>query len=683
MKNKKVLKLIALFAMICIMVNASALVCFATGESADILLTIANKGAPVVYNHPLTVTDADNDGTLTINDALILAHSAFYSEGVTGYETSNTQWGLSISKLWGNSNKGSFGYYVNNVSAWSLTDPITDGDYLYAFCYKDADSYSDKYAYFNTTEISSAVPGEPINISLTMLGYDDNWNTVELPASGAIITLDGVDTQIVTDDTGAASIVINDSYNHIISARYDDKIITPAVIDVKGDVNHLLCNFGGNKYYYFNNVVQTGGSRYNGIDYTFGADGAMTNMETEVNVTIANNGAPVICYAPVTVNDADNDLSLTINDVLINAHAQYYVNGVNGYEATDGQYGLGITKLWGNTNNGSFGYYVNNVSAWSLTDTIGYDDDIYAFCYQDAAYWTDSYAFFDCTAVLFSGETAEYTFTLSRLGYDESWNTVTLPVANAIITFDGEDTEYITDENGEVTLTVDNTTHLISARCNDMIITPAVILVNEEAESEFFCSFNGNMYYYVNFIAKSGWLKTSDGWLYADASCAFQKGWKKVNGKWYLFGEDYVMKTGWQKVSGKWYYLDKSGAMATGWQKISKKWYYFNASGAMLTGWQKISNKWYYFNASGAMLTGWQKISKKWYYFNASGAMQTGWKKIDGKWYYFNKSGDMKTGWLKLSGKWYYFDKSGVMVTGTKKIDNKKYTFDKNGVLVS
>ncbi|MCR4564254.1 MAG: hypothetical protein K5755_06445, partial [Clostridiales bacterium] len=545
MKNKKVLRLIALFAMICIMVNASALVCFATGESADIIVTIANKGAPVVYNHPLNVTDADNDGALTINDALILAHSAYYSEGAAGYETTTTQWGLSITKLWGNTNKGSFGYYVNNVSAWSLTDPITDGDYLYAFCYKDAANYTDNYSYFNITEISSVVPGEPINLSLTMLGYDESWNTVQLPAAGAIITLDGVDTQSITDETGVASIVINDSYQHIISARFDDKIITPAVIDVKGNSNHLLCNFSGNKYYYFNNIVQTGTSRYNGIDYVFGADGAMTNMQTDAYVTIANNGAPVACYAPIIVNDADNDLSLTINDALICAHEQYYSDGVNGYESAVGQYGLGVTKLWGNTNKGSFGYYVNNVSAWSLTDNIGYCDEIYAFCYQDAANWTDSYSFFNSTEVYFGEETTEFTFTLSRLGYDENWNTVELPVANAIITFDGVDTEYVTDENGEVTLTVENTTHIISARSNDFIITPPVILVNpDETGREFTGDFNGNTYWYKDGVVQTG-FKTVDGkncYFGADGAMV-KKQLVTINGKKYYFGKDGAMYT--------------------------------------------------------------------------------------------------------------------------------------------
>lgn len=49
-------------------------------------------------------------------------------------------------KLWGTENGGSYGYYVNNVSTWSLTDPVDEGDYVNAFVYTDLTTWFDTYA---------------------------------------------------------------------------------------------------------------------------------------------------------------------------------------------------------------------------------------------------------------------------------------------------------------------------------------------------------------------------------------------------------------------------------------------------------------------------------------------------------------------------------------------------------
>ena len=76
-----------------------------------------------VYTETLNLTDADGDGALTINDALILFHDAAYEGGAAaGYGSAVSQYGLGITKLWGIENGSSYGYYVNDAAAFNLSD---------------------------------------------------------------------------------------------------------------------------------------------------------------------------------------------------------------------------------------------------------------------------------------------------------------------------------------------------------------------------------------------------------------------------------------------------------------------------------------------------------------------------------------------------------------------------------
>lgn len=58
----------------------------------------------------------------------------------------------------------------------------------------------------------------------------------------------------------------------------------------------------------------------------------------------------------VTVKDLDGNGILTYDEALSAAHDEYYEGGAaEGYASADSQYGLMITKLWGNTS-GAYGY---------------------------------------------------------------------------------------------------------------------------------------------------------------------------------------------------------------------------------------------------------------------------------------------------------------------------------------
>ncbi len=177
-----------------------------------------------------------------------------------------------------------------------------------------------------------------------------------------------------------------------------------------------------------------------------------------VRVTIVNKtGQLVLAAETVKVRDVDNDQLFTIHDTLTCAHEQYY-GSADGYEAEASAVyeGLSLVKLWGETNNYSFGYYCNDVSCWSLLDEVKADDRVTAFAYQDTKAWSDAYTF--CTpneAAIKTGEALKLTVKKLQYVYGENYEMtlVELPVVGATVTVDGK-AKAVTDENGEAELLI-------------------------------------------------------------------------------------------------------------------------------------------------------------------------------------------------------------------------------------
>ncbi len=210
---------------------------------------------------------------------------------------------------------------------------------------------------------------------------------------------------------------------------------------------------------------------------TASADTAAIN----VYVTISDgSGRLVLTDKAVEVTDINGDGVFNIDEALFAAHEQNFPAGdTEGYYAYDSDYGRSLGMLWGDEN-GSYGYYVNNASAMSLGDEVKNGDYINAFCYTDLTTWSDTYCFFDTHTT----EGNEFTLTLSAAGWDENYNPVTLPVEGAVITVDGEKTDFVTDAEGKVTVTIDEAgSYVISAVSDTQILVPPVCIA-EVAEAD-------------------------------------------------------------------------------------------------------------------------------------------------------------------------------------------------------
>ena len=202
---------------------------------AMIQATISVAGELVLPHWPVLVTDVDEDEALTVYDALVAVHETYCEE-----EDPFTVADGFITKFWGVENGGAYMYYLNNVMCGGITDPIQDGDELVAYAFADTEGWSDMYTYFNTTEVDVAY-GEDVSLQLFGLSFDENWNTVEVPVAGAVITIDGEETEFVTDEEGKVTFTLPvDSYEayYEISAKCEDKVIVPPAADVWVDYDN-------------------------------------------------------------------------------------------------------------------------------------------------------------------------------------------------------------------------------------------------------------------------------------------------------------------------------------------------------------------------------------------------------------------------------------------------------------
>ena len=202
-------------------------------ETADVYVTISDgTGTLPLAQEKIFVTDVDYDGVLTINDALYIAHEEHYNgDAEVGFASAETEYGLSLNKLWGVENGGSYGYYKNNVSAMSLSDTIADGDYITAYAFSDLSGWSDVYSWF---DIDSAEldTGAEMALTLSYAGYDADWNPVTLFTSGAVITVNGEKIDLKTDSQGKVEIKFDEAGEYVISAVSDTQTLVPPVCKV-------------------------------------------------------------------------------------------------------------------------------------------------------------------------------------------------------------------------------------------------------------------------------------------------------------------------------------------------------------------------------------------------------------------------------------------------------------------
>ena len=192
---------------------------------AQVWMTVStvrdDKAVLALARATVTVKDLDADGVLTFDEALKAAHEA-YCPG--GYETSTGEWEgqsyVSVEKLWGVSNYGSYLFYRNDALADSVNvQTVSAGDDLVAAVMKDTVKYSDQYGFF-TAKTLSGTTDDSFDLTLKFHSYEKGSY---LPAAGASVGTwtDGTFTALdgkTTDADGRVSLTFSEPGTYVVSA---------------------------------------------------------------------------------------------------------------------------------------------------------------------------------------------------------------------------------------------------------------------------------------------------------------------------------------------------------------------------------------------------------------------------------------------------------------------------------
>lgn len=211
--------------------------------------------------------------------------------------------------------------------------------------------------------------------------------------------------------------------------------------------------------------------------------------DAEISLTVNQNGVPALAKdgsamleRSVTVTDINNDGKLTYDEALIAAHNEYYEGGSSaGYLSEEGDYGLALKKLWGDSS-GAFGYWDNDNSCWSLSDEVADGDELTAFVYKDQKNWTDAYTRFENGIYMISTDIA-WTPALERAIYNNETNGYTFEsfTGATLVAYDSDrkllSTDLYTVDGDSVTFTKIGTYYLVAQGTDSMTLVPSVTKV--------------------------------------------------------------------------------------------------------------------------------------------------------------------------------------------------------------
>ncbi len=204
-------------------------------KAVSILYAAQKDGEFIDVPHYMTVTDgiaeeygydviAKDIDEPTFLDALVTASKEKYGDKFTKETASQylavNDYGF-LTTMYQNPASAT-GYYINSKSsAASNQAVINDGDSAELFFYQDTAGYSDKYTFFDAKE-KTVKTGESFDLTLTMSGYDENWQTVESPVDGTsdknAVTINTVNADGSISEPLEASIDANGK----VSLKFDE-----------------------------------------------------------------------------------------------------------------------------------------------------------------------------------------------------------------------------------------------------------------------------------------------------------------------------------------------------------------------------------------------------------------------------------------------------------------------------
>lgn len=186
---------------------------------------VTGKGNQPVANVPVKLS---GKAAYTIDDALKAVHTSCYV-GENGYATADSQYGFSLTKLWGDTS-GKFGYQVIDAngtidSVMGLSHTLTDGDSIDAYINQSTYPDNEGHAVFDKRTASVTV-GSSLELGLTYVtSYDtETYAPIYEACADATLTIDGAastdseNTEVKTDENGKAILTFGTPGIYVVSA---------------------------------------------------------------------------------------------------------------------------------------------------------------------------------------------------------------------------------------------------------------------------------------------------------------------------------------------------------------------------------------------------------------------------------------------------------------------------------
>ncbi len=162
---------------------------------------VKGDGEFAIAHEFVEFVDENADGKNNIDEVLKAAHTQYGK--VEDYASADTEWGRSITKLWGD-DCGSYGYYNADQMAMSLDDEVIEGTYVVAFVYQDQVNWSDAYSFID----SCVYENGKLTVHVNKMGFDENWMAVPTNAEGVEVFIDGTSVG-TTDAEGNVTVSIS------------------------------------------------------------------------------------------------------------------------------------------------------------------------------------------------------------------------------------------------------------------------------------------------------------------------------------------------------------------------------------------------------------------------------------------------------------------------------------------
>ena len=215
-------KLTALILSVVMLMSSVILIMAEETNEITVYVTISKHGEIVTDKNDnfiaMTPVSLSGKESYVLDDVFRNVHNEMCEAGESGYETSEGDFGLYISKFWEDTS-GNFTYQVNfgDEFVGGPNHEIKNNDQIEFYINKSNYPDTEVYTRFDKTKIE-VVATQSAELSLSQGEYTANGLEFS-PCSDAVITINGAETDVVTDENGTAVICFDDFGEYVVSAK--------------------------------------------------------------------------------------------------------------------------------------------------------------------------------------------------------------------------------------------------------------------------------------------------------------------------------------------------------------------------------------------------------------------------------------------------------------------------------